>query len=110
MQQCAVTAHGETCDVALAGVGRNREVVLHKFRQFLVKKIIEILSIGSILIGLVMAGEGDNGNTVLLGVSLNAGVAQPGLIIVAVAVEQIQHRELVRQSMAVGIAHIAGSK
>jgi predicted homoserine dehydrogenase-like protein len=57
-----------------------------------------------------MAGEGDNGNTVLLGVSLNAGIAQPGLIIVAVAVEQIQHRELVRQGMAVGIPHIAGGK
>ena len=107
MKQCPVAAHGQAADKPILCLCGDREIVFHELRQLFVEEVVEVLPIGCILIGLVVAGKGHNGDAVLLGVPFHAGVAQPCLIIVAVSMEQIQHREFPRQGVGMGIPHIA---
>ena len=108
MQQRAVSTHRQARNVALLRFVGNGEVVFHKLRQLLVEEVIEILPQRSVLVGLVVAGEGHHGHAVFLRIALCAGVAQPCLIVIAMPMQQIQHREFSRQRVGVGQMQVAG--
>lgn len=110
VKQCAVAAHRQTGDIPLLRIGRNREVVFDEFRQLGVQKVVKALSQRGVQIGFVMAGECDDCDAVFLCVSLDACVALPDSVIVAVSMQQIEYGELSGQGMRVRHMQIAGRK